>query len=115
MKALIIDDTKDLHSYYRIIVGKKIKDIDCASNELEVFQLLALNQYDFILSDIHMSPMSGPSILRRYKEAYKSKVVLISCADNIEEIAESLKCDGINVVGCVGKPIMPKELYELLK
>ena len=115
MRALIIDDTKDLHSYYRIIVGKKIKDIDCASNELEVFQLLALNKYDFILSDIHMSPMSGPSILRKYKESYKSKVVLISCADNIEEIAESLKCDGINVSGYVRKPIMPKELYELLK
>ena len=117
MRVLVLDDDVHMHRFYRSILRNvpDMRDIVCAQNEHEFSQFVNIKKPDVIIADIHMEPLDGPSILRKYKsEIVGSNVFIMSCADSLAEETRVLREeDEINVVEHISKPLNPIDLYEI--
>ena len=118
MNILVLDDDENIHAYYRHIL-KQIKGagiITTVSSSIAFGRSLKMNNYHVILCDIHMEPLSGPDILRAYKGRIAGKeIIMLSCADKLQDESNSLIKDGINVRACFQKPLVPQDLFDLLE
>jgi response regulator of citrate/malate metabolism len=115
MNILVLDDTVELLRYFKSILKPipKINHISTATNVEEFLNEMHSVRQHVILVDIYMSPMSGPDILRRYKEAVGAiPIVLTSCSDDLRDIENDLLEEGFNVVQSFQKPILPLTFLE---
>ena len=118
MNILVLDDDQAIHAYYRHIL-KQIKGvgvITIAHDDQSFSDALSKNRYRVILSDIHMEPKSGPNILRDHREEIAGmEIIMLSCADSLDEQAKALTKDGVNVKAYFQKPLVPQDLFDLLE
>ena len=118
MRFLFLDDDPHLHAYYTHLARHvpSAKDIVCAGSELEFVKAIDRHKFDIIVCDIHMAPLDGPDILRKYhKQIAGANIIVLSGADNIAEETRIMREeDHLNVVEYVQKPLTPLALLEIL-
>lgn len=114
---VILDDDTEIFSYYRSVLEPipGIGRVRCCEDEFEFAQVLRMHKPHLVIADIHMRPTRGPEILRRHRDELQGvNVILLSCADGLEEETRVLQEDDVDVVAHLQKPLKPNDLYDIL-
>jgi CheY-like chemotaxis protein/anti-sigma regulatory factor (Ser/Thr protein kinase) len=123
-RILIVEDNEDIRSYIHSILGIQYA-IDEAENGAIAIEMVALNEYNLIISDLMMPEMDGIEMCRRLKTSIETNhipIIILTAKSDIENKIEGLK---IGADSYITKPFHPEhlmvrvskliELRELLK
>ena len=123
-RILIVEDNQDIRSYIHSILGIKYA-VEEAENGAIAIEMVALNNYDLIISDLMMPEMDGIEMCKRLKTSIETNhipIIILTAKSDIENKIEGLK---IGADSYITKPFHPEhlmvrvskliELRELLK
>jgi len=123
-KILIVEDNADIRNYIKSILGTNYA-IEEAENGLVGWDLINLNEFDLIISDIMMPEMDGIEMCKRMKASIETDhipIILLTAKSDIENRIEGLS---LGADSYITKPFHPQhlvirvskliELRELLK
>lgn len=123
-KILIVEDNADIRNYIKSILGTNYA-IEEAENGLVGWDLINLNEFDLVISDIMMPEMDGIEMCKRMKASIETDhipIILLTAKSDIENRIEGLS---LGADSYITKPFHPKhltvriskliELRELLK
>jgi len=112
-KILIVDDDPDI-----LIVIRRLLETDghegvTAENGMRALELVKLDTFDLIISDLRMPSMDGIALLREIKALKPSlPVILVTAYASIETASESVK---LGASAYLFKPFKVKELLDAVK
>lgn len=117
-KVLIVDD----EILSRQIVAKTlnsigIENISSVTNGLEALEVIKSQTHNIIICDLNMPEMDGIEFLRHLAITdYSGDIILISSQDKrmIESVGNLASAHSLNVLGTLRKPILAKNLKEML-
>jgi CheY-like chemotaxis protein/nitrogen-specific signal transduction histidine kinase len=115
LRVLVIDDDNYNITLCKAILTDWGLEPDLVSGGKEAIKKLAQQDYDVVLTDIHMPEVSGIDITRfiRSQEGDKARVPVIAFTANvIREDLEGYKDTGIDT--CLTKPFKAQDLYNCL-
>lgn len=134
MLPLPLELKKNMNERYRVLVVDKSDDIiECLTHSLQPYQyivegvtstqtalqMLSDQQYDIVITDVHMPGISGLELLRRVKTTLDTQlpVILITGQIETEHAVEAVR---LGAADFIGKPIDMNELlrsmdYQLKK
>jgi len=111
-RILVVDDDY----YFRQILEKSLAHHghlpSCAENAKHAQQILSLDQFDMVLSDIRMPEMSGIELLHWIKKERPLPVVLMT---GFAEILETLEAAQLGADGFLAKPFKTQELLQTIE
>jgi signal transduction histidine kinase/ligand-binding sensor domain-containing protein/DNA-binding NarL/FixJ family response regulator len=123
-KVLIVEDNSDIRNYIKSILGANYA-IEEAENGLIGWDLINLNEFDLVISDIMMPEMDGIEMCKRMKASVETDhipIILLTAKSDIENRIEGLS---LGADSYITKPFHPQhlivrvskliELRELLK
>lgn len=116
-KILIVDDEKDVLTYFEAIFNDNGFDTVLAQDGIEGFERAKSENPDLITLDITMPKQSGLKIYRQYKNHPELKnipVIIITAVDDflgifLDDLKEYAPPEGIFY-----KPIDPEKLLKLI-
>lgn len=84
MKVLIIDDTKSIHTFVKILLqGRSQSSTNSVFNGSEAIELLKIDRdYDLILLDWEMPIMNGPETLTKLQEISNTIPIIMMTTKN---------------------------------
>lgn len=117
-RILLVEDTLINQTVAKAFLLKLGYQITVVNNGLEALEIIANQDFDLILMDIHMPVMDGfeatKALRLREKEQGLSAIPIIALTANVEESnREAVLMAGM--VDCLSKPIDFKELERVLK
>ena len=101
-KILIVEDDKDLHAAYKLILSKDGHDVQSAYNGREALKILEKNTPDLILLDLLMPIMGGLELLENYDLKRHSKVKVLIFT-NMESSPEVNRAYELGATRCIIK------------
>ena len=63
-KILLIEDDQLVSKTLKILLAKKGFEVECAFNALEALTLVAVRDFDLVISDIRMPELDGIALLK---------------------------------------------------
>ena len=115
MNILIVDDQSTMRSLLRGMLTKMgFTSLDEADDGDVALNMMKLNPYDLVISDVHMPRMSGLEFLKQAKTIEKLKGVpflLVTTESSRNAVLEAVK---LKVNGYIVKPFTPETLKEKL-
>ena len=114
-RILICDDEELVVALIRVkITEEKLGEVIVARDGLQALTLLREQNFDLVITDIHMPYHNGEEILKliRVDQKKNTPIVMIS-SDGEEEVIALAKKLGVNEF--LTKPIKPKEIAKLVK
>jgi two-component system chemotaxis response regulator CheY len=114
MRFLIVDDTKSIHSFVRVLLAKVPGlELESVFNGEEALQRLAAGErYDLVLLDWEMPVLNGPGTLAKIAAmGYSVPVVMMTTKNAPDEIAQMLK---LGATEYLMKPFTADILFEKL-
>lgn len=114
-KILICDDNDALSSMIKFKISREgYHEIDIANDGRKAKELICNNEYQLIISDIHMPFFSGLELVTFVREERKSNVpIIIMSAAGVEDTV--LRSFSMGVNDFITKPFSPKELIVRVK
>ena len=110
---LVADDM----AFNRLVIEKILKKwnlkIDFAENGKEAFEKACAKDYDLILMDVHMPVLNGIESSKKIKAVKSEACVIALTASSDDKTKESVFEAGMD--DFVTKPIIPNELYKIIK
>jgi len=123
-RILIVEDNEDIRSYIHSILALDYT-IEEAENGAVALEMISINDYDLIISDLMMPEMDGIEMCKRLKTSIETDhipIIILTAKSEIENKIEGLK---IGADSYITKPFHPEhlivrvskliELRELLK
>jgi len=123
-RILIVEDNEDIRQYIHSILGLKY-DIEEAENGVVALELIAIKDYDLIISDLMMPEMDGIELCKHLKSSIETDhipIIILTAKSDVENKIQGLK---IGADSYITKPFHPEhlivrvskliELRELLK
>lgn len=112
-RVLIVDDDY----YFRLILEKSLNHHHyqpvCAENAKHAQQMIGLDQFDIVISDIRMPEMTGIELLHWIKSNYpKMPVILMTGFSEIIETQEAVK---LGADGFLPKPFKTEDLLKVIE
>ncbi|MDP8261668.1 MAG: response regulator [Candidatus Ancaeobacter aquaticus] len=112
MKILIIDDDKAFCGTLEKILLKKGYEVTSVHDPMEVIPLAKENEYELMLLDHRMSPITGVDLLEKLRnEGIKTPVILLSAYASRDTYYETKK---LGIVNYLNKPFSMEKLEELI-
>jgi len=112
-KVLIVDDEENLRHWLRMILTDANYEVDEAKNGEDALKKFENNIYDFVLCDIRMPKMDGPSLLREMRRRNIPATVIMMSAYGTEDTAiEAMKMGAYDYVS---KPFRQDEIILVLR
>jgi len=105
---LVIDDDQVFLTTLSDILSKEFKVSSCNSSKV-ARDLISLNQYDLILSDVQMPHISGTDLLSWIKKNHPTKVILMTGFGKILETQEAYE---LGADGFIVKPFRKDDLFS---
>ncbi len=106
-RVLFVDDSPDVRKSFRralVQAGHVVKE---AANGLEATELVAKEQFDLVVSDVHMPDMDGVELLRRVHESDPDLPVVLLSGD--PDLESAMRAVEYGAVEYLAKPIdIPK-------
>jgi serine/threonine-protein kinase len=106
-RVLFVDDSADVRKSFRralVQAGHVVKE---ASNGFDATELVAKEQFDLVVSDVHMPDMDGVELLRRIHESDPDLPVVLLSGD--PDLESALRAVEYGAVEYLAKPIdIPK-------
>jgi two-component system chemotaxis response regulator CheY len=114
MKILVVDDYLGMRKLIRTMLRQAgFQDVEEAEDGGTALEKLKSRNYDLVLSDWNMEPMSGLDLLRaaRGSPALRSlPFIMVTGTPNADEDAEKEGADG-----CIQKPLSVAMLKEAIR
>lgn len=84
-KFLLVDDSRiTLKKMRRSFVAAGVEDIQTANNGVEAMELLKVERFDLIISDIHMPEMDGLELVKEVTSMNIGTPIVVCTADQQE-------------------------------
>ena len=113
MKALVVEDEKDLNSVISRHLKKSGYSVDSAFNGEEAMEFLAVATYDVILLDIMMPVMNGYEFLAKARaRKIDVPVLILTAKDEVDDVVKGLD---LGADDYLVKPFDFKELLARLR
>jgi two-component system, NtrC family, response regulator PilR len=91
-RLLVVDDEPDLRTLYELTLLREGYDVECAGSVEEAWGLLALKQYQLVITDMRLPDGLGLELLQRMERAGRSeKTMVITAYASPENAVEALK------------------------
>ncbi|MDA1141536.1 MAG: hybrid sensor histidine kinase/response regulator [Planctomycetota bacterium] len=93
-RVLVVEDSLATRELERNIIAAQGYEVDVAANGLNALQLLTLNDYDLVVTDISMPKMDGFQMIARIKEnrdLMHMPVIIVTSHDSTEERRKGLE------------------------
>lgn len=112
-KILVVDDERSIRNTLKDILEFEKHEVFLSENGKDALELLAVNSFDLIFSDIKMPELDGLELLTTIKEKQiETPVVMISGHGNIETAVDSIKRGAYDFIE---KPIDLNRLLIILR
>lgn len=105
---LVIDDDQIFLTTLSDILSKEFKVSSCNSSKV-ARDLISLNQYDLVLTDVQMPHISGTDLLSWIKKNHPTKVILMTGFGKILETQEAYE---LGADGFIVKPFRKDDLFS---
>lgn len=108
-RVLIVEDNADIRNYIRSILGSDYA-IEEAENGVTGLELIALHEFDLIISDLMMPEMDGIEMCKKLKASIETDhipIILLTAKSDIENRIEGLS---IGADSYITKPFHPQHL-----
>jgi len=108
-RVLIVEDNADIRNYIRSILGSDYA-IEEAENGAKGLELIALHEFDLIISDLMMPEMDGIEMCKKLKASIETDhipIILLTAKSDIENRIEGLS---IGADSYITKPFHPQHL-----
>jgi two-component system response regulator AtoC len=113
LKVLVVDDEENLRHWLKLILTDAGYETDEAASGEEAFKKFENNIYDFVLCDIRMPKMDGPSMLHEMRRRQIPATVIMMSAYGSEETAvEAMK---LGAYDYISKPFRQDEILLVLR
>lgn len=97
MKILVVDDVRSMRQVLTYMLSSLgHSNVDEASNGIEALKLLRLNEYDLLITDLHMPNLDGKQLLeqvRNDKNLSHLPVLMASSEDDKSRILDVIAAD----------------------
>ena len=111
-KILIVEDDASLRQVMQVQLHREGYEARTASTAEEAAELLQLDSYQLILTDLHLPGMSGIELLRKVRAEYPGTIVIVMTAfGTVQSAVEAMKAGAYDYIT---KPVHPYELRTLL-
>ncbi len=116
MKILVVDDMSSMRGVMmQMLASLGHNETDEAANGLQALKLLRKNNYDLLITDLHMPNLDGQQLLekvRHDKKLHDLPVLMVSCEDD-KKIVKDLIAG--QVTGFMVKPFNLNTLKKQLQ
>ncbi len=112
-KILVVDDELSMREFLEILLKKEGYDVDTASDGKKATDLVKINNYDVVITDIIMTPVGGVELLKKVKELSPlTMVILITAYASTETAIEAMKEGGYDYIT---KPFKVEDIKQVVK
>ncbi|MCD6118041.1 response regulator [bacterium] len=84
-RVLIVDDEKNVLKTLSIGLKRHKYNVTSAKSGPEALKIMETNAFDFVVSDIRMSPMDGYTLASRIREIYPDVIIILMSAYGFNE------------------------------
>jgi DNA-binding response OmpR family regulator len=114
MKILICEDDLVSLKAMQIALDKEAVELTCVSDGSQAMDKIRNQEFDLIVTDIHMPYHNGDEILQlvRQEKKLKTPIVMIS-SDAEEEVIDLALKQGVDIF--LKKPILPREFLKRIQ
>jgi len=113
LKVLIVDDEENLRHWLKMVLIDANYETDEAQSGEDALKKFENNIYDFVLCDIRMPRMDGPSLLHEMRRRQIPATVIMMSAYGTEETAvEAMK---LGAYDYISKPFRQDEILIVLR
>ena len=107
---MIVDDELDVREYLKNFFRRRKIDVVTAESGEEALDLVATQQPDLMLLDVHMSGIDGVETLRRLREkGNQVKVIMVTGVED-NNVLDTLS--NLNILTCIHKPLILEDLEK---
>ena len=113
IKILYVDDDKSVIEFIKIIFKKhNIINVTYARDGQEGLDLYKKNQYDLVITDMHMPVMDGFRLIENIRQFNPKQIfIMVTATDNKEDLVKAIQ---FRINYFIEKPIAPKEFISVL-
>ena len=116
MPVLVVDDVPKIRAVVRaVLVQSGVNHVHEAPDGAAALAMMEKRSYGLVISDLHMSPMSGFELLRRVREDRRLRETLFVMMTTKEHAHAFTAARKAGVNACLIKPFMPSALRTLLE
>lgn len=116
MPVLIVDDVPMIRTVVRAVLEQVgVHDVHEAPDGAAALAMLDERPYGLVISDLHMSPMSGFELLHRVREEPRLRETLFVMMTTKERAHAFTAARKAGVNACLIKPFMPAVLRKTLE
>jgi len=109
---LVIDDEENMRRMLQILLNKNGYTVDVAADGETALEMAVKGAYDFILCDIRMPVMDGPTFLREaVREGVGSTVIMMSAYATVDS---AISCMKLGAYDFISKPFKNDEILLVL-
>lgn len=112
-KLLIVEDEDTLCESLERVFLKEGYEVDIAGSAESAFDLLEVNSYDLIITDIILPGISGIELIEKYKKRNpEQKVIIMTAYASLETAVEAIKAGACDFII---KPLMHDEMKRVVR
>lgn len=112
MKALVVDDTKNIRRLLKTCLELNNYEVDDCASGIEALEKLEYNLYELIFLDVKMPGMSGTELLKQIRaKGIDSKVIMITAFATVKN---AIECTRLGVVEYLHKPFTADKINKIL-
>jgi len=112
-RILVVDDEENLRHMLSVVLRKQGYLVESAANGEEALEMLAVQGYDFVLSDIMMPRMDGRGLLEEItRRGGGSTIIMMSAYGDMDT---ALECMKLGAYDYISKPFRNDEIVLVLK
>jgi len=113
-RILVIDDDKSMHLITKRLLGKEF-DLVAARNAQEAIDLLAEEQVNLVLSDIHMPGLSGLEFLESLMKDTEKQQIPVLIMTNLPSVEKEQKALNLGAADFLDKSLFMNDREEVLR
>ena len=113
IKILYVEDDKSIIEFVKIIFKKnKVFNVTYALNGEEGLELYMNNQFDLVITDMHMPILDGFGLIKNIRKINSKQIFMMITA--AEDKADLIQAIQLRINYFIEKPIKPKKFKETL-
>jgi DNA-binding NtrC family response regulator len=112
LRLLLVEDDRTLREGLRLTLAADGYAVVVAPTGEEALRRLEAERFDIVITDLHLSPISGLDVLRAAKRAIPPSIVVVMTGDATLE--RSLEAVRAGASDCLAKPFSVASLRALL-
>jgi CheY-like chemotaxis protein len=109
-RILIADDEEPIRRVLRIMCKGQGHEVDLAENGQEAIEMLKQRQYDLVITDLKMVPVSGLELVRFARSAYPHTKIIILTAWSIT--ASEIQAHKLGIQHYFAKPFNRSQIIQ---